>query len=160
MTLGHAALLERIGSPFATWTNSVDVPKGIDLVIAALILSSHWKQSARRIQGWMPRVSSFLRLKRSASKLQRDMVTMSEYLTASWPDREYWIVQDGGESGCGLVQSLVTLERSKFNLTIEEALYVPTAIAIQDALSTSEQAGNIKLWTDFDRKMAKEAARG
>lgn len=150
LTLGHALLMSRISSPYSFEKASGVTVNRSDVVTAAYVCSRHWSKAALGIQ--TGRCKWFLRLRAFASsgRQLRDLVTLREYFAAAWPNVGYWVKSKGGESGVGLLQSLVNSQRKDFNLSLQQALDVPMGVAVLDRYAMAESCGAIKLFTETD----------
>jgi len=154
LTLGHALLLQRIGSPFAR-EDGAGAGLG-DLIAAVYVCSRSWRRAARGLNrprwfGLWARWMAFRRWKREA----RDAADWAAYLRASWSAPKTWRGKDTtGVRGIDVLQLLVVTQRIRFGKPLEEALETPVAIAIMDHLESLEGGGALRVWGSRDDALA------
>lgn len=143
--LGHALLLQRLGSPFAR-DDSTSAGLG-DLVTAVYVCSRNWRAAARGIRGrWFgfwARWRAFRRWKHEDA----DAAAWNAYLRAGWFSPKTWKGQDrSGIRGTDAVQILVATQRLRWGKSIRAALDTPVAEAIMDHLDQLEAGGALRVW--------------
>lgn len=163
-TLGQAALLQRLGSPFAMAMHrpAQVVPNLGDNLLAAFVCSRSANQAKRQINSHRRFPPSYFRLwcwfktRSRWPAAEADALALYEYMSASWPRPEFWKRNQlkGLKRGIEALHSLILVQRKHCGLTLAEALDVPVAVAIHDFYGHNEEEGEITLWSEDDYYIA------
>lgn len=148
-TLGHALLLRRLCNPYAVGSGVTDHGFG-HTVQAAFVCSRDWVKAAAGVDRWTSviwiRFRSFLRWHDQAT----DRVALLQYLADAWRHPATLAKRNGTPSGVDFIQALVTDQRSRWGMDIDQALNVPVGVAILERLEFLEREGVLRCWSARD----------
>lgn len=145
LTLGHAALLQRLGNGFAT---PLPNPAGLgDVLTAVWVASRPWRRAVltagtRRYRWWMVVRSALW--SRKADTITTELL---QYHLAQWtaPEVEYRRTGRKAERGTELCHALYLHRRRQMGEDHETALGVPVRRAQLDLLADAEGEGHLTL---------------
>lgn len=156
MTLGHALLLKRLGSPF-----SPDEAKNAEheqALMMALVCSRTWRKASVLVNSRLVRLHLKWRLFRRLHNATFDVLAAWEYFTESWRCPSTFRgdgVRNGGTRGTENVHILIAHQRRTYNVSLTGAMDVPVAVAIMDRLEALEENGAIRIWSqEHDEKVS------
>lgn len=167
-TLGHALLLQRLGSPCAGRPPESPLEIGTGHIAqAAHICSGPWQRAVRRLDGRVERLwMSWAALRIQQSGLDQARADLWAYLRDAWPVISWWSQPTARTRALGaeLLHILVNRQRD-MGLSLEAALSVPLAVAHWDAAAAAERegaltlqrAGEARLLEEYDRLMGSGA---
>lgn len=146
MTLGHLALMQRVGLPFA----EVDPKPGTwpQIVLGAWICSQRWDVARdtieeRSTRAWLMwhGVTTFRRARLASA------ITWRQYLTQQWDCPSYTWVRESDEppTGMALVQSLIVTRMSRLHATRQSALDTPLSVALWDKVAWMAAEGFVRM---------------
>lgn len=153
LTLGHALLLQRLRSPYATGAAVAGLG---DLLLAVYVCSRPWKRAAEGIHGrWF---GPWIRWRgfRCWRDEERHAEAFARYLADAWAAPRTW--RDGRASGSprgsDILQVLVVTQRSRWGKSLAAALDTLVAEAVMDHIEALEAGGALRVWGPLDDAMA------
>lgn len=155
-TLGHALLLQRLGSPFAGRPGNAPAAGGFGQLVTALYICTRpWRRALRGVDS---RVSRWWIAWHMGRVAEHGEVTaraeLHAYLSDAWPSVKWWTTPQAGSraSGADYIHSLLTGQRLT-GLSLDQALDVPLGVAIWDLAQRAEREGVITIRTEHDEDM-------
>lgn len=163
MTLGHALLLQRLGSPFAAarpapafGTFHKQGPSGADMLLACLVCSrpaarAAWIVNSRWGALWLKWKWTVRRF-----RMGDDMAALLRWYAVQWhlPDFVPTRTSEGGAPrGAEFLHQLVVFCCSHLGCSHAEALEVPVAVAQYDYICHIEGEGQIRIVESRDAEL-------
>ena len=156
--LGHALLLQRLGSPFGNRPLQVSQISDLgarlgDLALAVWICGRSPASALRRLQlNRSPYELGWIAWKIRRHGLEKSAQELYTYLAAAWPEMSWWKHNDVATRtlGADIMQRLVLTQR-RTGLTLDESMDVPLAVALWDHAAVSEENGAVTLVSERDR---------
>lgn len=160
LTLGHALLLQAIGSPYAPITQATRKAKFGDFLVVLWICSRSWNKAARGIDGWRARL--WLRVKLWSMVILRTRLPyremlLAEYLATSQTMPLFWEeIKEGDSHGTPPILSLKMVLQTRWHKSESEALDTPLAQAIWEVCGFLESRGKMKIASERDMAIMAE----
>lgn len=167
--LGHALLLQRLGSPFAA-DEPRRGPMPADLLLAVIVCSKPYPAAEQlvmspRLPRRLTRAGIRMWLCYSPARIQIELIRFGRYIEDAWRSPKVWIERSGAPRGAPPVATLKVTLMSGLGMSAIEALSMPIGAAIWDATTYSESMGGIRIRSASDealidaaKRMAAEAA--
>ncbi|MBN9691301.1 MAG: hypothetical protein J0M24_13780 [Verrucomicrobia bacterium] len=158
LRLGHALLLQRLGSPFGerptSQLSALSSQLG-DVALAVWICGRSPDSALSRLQRTRsPRDLGWVAWRVNRYGLEKAEGELIAYLQAHWPEMSWWKQQQvpTRQLGADFMHRLVLTQR-RMGLTLEDAMNVPLGVALWDLAAVAEENGAVSLVSDRDRAL-------
>lgn len=161
--IGHALLLQRLGSPFAELDRKgLDQVRCGDLALALIVLTRPWHRAERLLRCWRGAwLMRWYGLVLSSLAAQVEVFDgLKAYLLSAWGGPRTWVrpvasTPKRAES----LQMLVSVLREKFGMTSADVQEMPICQALWDVCLYLERAGLIEIVDSGDDELLANAER-
>lgn len=160
LSIGHALLLQRVGSPFVPPDRPAASPAISsgdigDLALALYVCSRHWSTAAAGLSGWRSalwiRWWSCRRMGREAV----DWCQFAAYWQDAWKGPGFTLIESGsGRRGAGSMHVLMITQRIQYGASRNDALSTPVLEALWDHAAYLDERGSIRLTDAVDDDVA------
>lgn len=164
-TLGHALILQRIGSPLAGRPGMPRPVVGVgDIAQAMQVCSGPWERTHARLdtfREWLWMHWAALMIRRQGP--QQAAADIWAYLADAWPTIRWWNPEGSRPRSLGAeLLHILLMRQREFGLSLRAALSVPLAVAHWDAAAVAEREGGVtirrasddRLLTEYDHLIA------
>lgn len=149
VTLGHALLLERIGSPFAVTSPPDRLPEAGDNALAWWILTRPWDEAANGIGGRLSRFWTWCFTLARARVAAEDSVSILRWVKWSTTSPGFEPIRDADEEGEPLGAHPVLIRAqaaaSKWGVPYPAVLNLPWNVCCWLYLTRWEEAGAVRI---------------
>lgn len=159
--IGHALLLQRLGSPFAELDRKgMDTVRRGDLAEAMIVLSRPWQRAERLLRSrrgpWLLRWYGLVLGSLASQILAFD--GLKEFLLLAWGGPKTWVrpvASTPRRNEC--LQMLVSVLREKFAMPAQQVYEMPICQALWDVCLYLERAGLIEMVDSGDEDLLEKA---
>lgn len=146
LTIGHALLLDRIGSPWMV--RDVECDAAI-LWLHIRLCSLPYRRAARAVQSWYTGVWLWAQMfhRESTAVIATDAFTL--WWHEQWSSPDFWFDGDRKpqKRGSTILHALIVCMMSDFHISRSEVLEMPVREALWLQAGLAEQSGSIRLRT-------------
>lgn len=161
MTIGHALLLTRIGSPLAPFAAPAGRdPTLQDLVIALWVCSRPCSAAASGLQrsrtGWWMRLREWSVRWAYWRRIDRALHGWVAYMRACCSGPMLWVKQDSAPSKVPILQTLLLHRQHRMGESRAAAMETPVAVALWDLAAYAVGTGAVDLVDDDEQELMRK----
>lgn len=167
-SLGHLLILKSVNSPFVNESGQQAITYN-DLLFAFVVLTNTFEENVELLNDPDKSIEEFTGLNESIlnsikddGQCIQDAINMvKEYVCVNYSEPPMYVIEHNGsearDSGTPWLQTYINLLTSQVGYSRSEALNMPINLAIRDVLWHVERQGNIRILSEEEVSLVKEA---